>query len=778
MANGLSRHRTPLTILGLFVANSLYLSLTDSASIFYAANVLLHFGGGMVFAVIWARLLLQYSKDDSLDPSVRRLAMLALGVVLVAAASAVAIVVLGNLHATRPVVWTHVITAAAATGLTAWIVMRRSSPRSALPIGGVTFVAVVMVYFSASDGRPLGPGKITNPDLPPPDMAAEAMGGVDGPFFPSSAETANGELIPSKFFMESESCGRSGCHPDIVEQWASSAHRFSSFNNQWYRKSIEYMQEVVGTQAPQWCAGCHDHALLFSGKMAQPVSDFIETPEAHAGLGCVSCHSVVDVKGSMGNGGIVVEFPPLHELATSKNPVAEAIHDLVVRLDPGPHRATFLKDFHREQTAEFCSSCHKVHLDRPVNQYRWIRGFNTYDNWQASGVSHEGARSFYAPPSPQDCATCHMPLVASGDAGNQDGFVHNHRFIAANTALPVVNEDSVQLAETLRFLQASQLRVDIFALTEPSPLPAAQESAPLDRQVPETASTFAVGEEQQMDVGAGGLTTSVQDITGDLSDDMPLLEPGSTARLDVVVRTLGLGHFFPTGTVDAQEAWLELKATDSNGRVILWSGHVEADGRGAVDSTAHFYRSRMVDARGNPINKRNAWAARSIVYVNLIPPGAADVAHYRLNIPDDVGDTVRIEARLNYRKFDLWNTRFSFQGRRDPDQGDYEVSPHFDDGRWIFASDGQTDGNDAYPFLPIVTMAADTLTLRVTSKADSVAAGQDRDSRAPDPTRWNDYGIGLLLQGDLLGAERAFRQVGLDARGWLDQPRPRISAGW
>ena len=39
-----------------------------------------------------------------------------------------------------------------------------------------------------------------------------------------------------------------------------------------------------------------------------------------------------------------------------------------------------------------------MHLDVPVNNYRWFRGFNDYDNWQASGVSGQGARSFYYPP--------------------------------------------------------------------------------------------------------------------------------------------------------------------------------------------------------------------------------------------------------------------------------------------------------------------------------------------------------------------------------------------
>src|SRR5207247_6190728 len=87
--------------------------------------------------------------------------------------------------------------------------------------------------------------RIQNPDLPPESQADEGDG-VNGPFFPSSAQTSHGAKIPSKFFMESQACQR--CHPDIYEQWTGSAHRFSSFNNQWYRKSIEYMLDVAGVQ--------------------------------------------------------------------------------------------------------------------------------------------------------------------------------------------------------------------------------------------------------------------------------------------------------------------------------------------------------------------------------------------------------------------------------------------------------------------------------------------------------------------------------------------------
>ena len=121
----------------------------------------------------------------------------------------------------------------------------------------------------------------------------------------------------------------------------------------------------------------------------------------------------------MGQGDFEIEYPPLHDLAVSDNPILSATHDYLLKLDPAPHRRTFLKTLHREQTADFCSSCHKVHLDVPVNDYRWFRGFNDYDNWQASGMSGQGARSFYYPPKPQKCADCHMPLVASERPGRE-----------------------------------------------------------------------------------------------------------------------------------------------------------------------------------------------------------------------------------------------------------------------------------------------------------------------------------------------------------------------
>jgi cytochrome c-type biogenesis protein CcmH/NrfG len=615
--------------------------------------------------------------------------------------------------------------------------------------------------------------RIENPAMPPATMNDEGDG-PEGHFFPSSAQVYGKKKIPSKFFMESDSCKR--CHEDVYNQWFSSVHHFSSFNNQWYRKSIEYMQDTVGTKPSKWCGGCHDPAVLYSGMMDTPIKEIVHRPEAQAGLGCMMCHSIAKVKSTMGQGDFYLEYPRLHELAATQNPVARALHDFLVRLNPEPHRRVFLKPFMRNQTAEFCSSCHKVHLDVPVNHYRWIRGFNEYDNWQASGVSGQGARSFYYPPKPAQCADCHMPLTPSKDQGNINGFVHSHRFPAANTALPVANEDPEQLKITESFLKDKILSVDIFALS-----PARSELQHPAFSQSELATTFAVGEEAEAKVTAAA-PAEVLPVTAPLSRVQAVVRRGDTLRVDVVVRTKKIGHFFPGGTVDAYDTWLELKGTDDKGQTVFWSGMVEDNGKGPVEKGAHFYRSLQVDAHGNRINKRNAWATRAVVYVHLIPPGAADTAHYRLHIPENAGNKITLHARLCYRKFSWFNTQFSFVGVPDPTQPKPEVSPDYDDTKYTFAGSlkGVSAKREQIPDLPVVALAEDEVTLNVASH-NSPAPPPKEVLQAGDWQRWNDYGIGLLLQGDLKGAQVAFQKVTeIDAKnpdGWVNIGRAAVQEG-
>ena len=758
-------------LIAFLVVSAIYLYAFPQANVFYAGVVLLHAVAGVVASVL---LLLWLARSWRQGEPLVRAGMLFL---FLGAIPGLALIYTGALRAEWPLVYVHLALSFLGAGLIAaarigWL-PRHFVPRVAAVLAVLVVLAPAARYLRET--RWTQRGRIENPALPPVSMNGEGDGPT-GPFFPSSAQVYGGQNIPSKFFMESDSCKR--CHEDIYNQWNSSAHHFSSFNNQWYRKSIEYMQDTIGTQPSKWCGGCHDPAVLYAGKMDTPIKQIVHTPEAQAGLGCMMCHSIADVKSTMGQGDFYLEYPKLHEFAASKNPLVRTLHDFMIKLNPEPHRRVFLKPFMKQQTAEFCSSCHKVHLDVPVNHYRWIRGFNEYDNWQASGVSGEGARSFYYPPKPQQCADCHMPLEPSNDMGNVAGKVHSHRFPAANTALPTANEDAAQLKATEDFLTSGALTVDIFAL---SPASATLKTGAIAQH--ELATTFAVGEEAEAKITpAASSNAEAAPVTAPLNRVQPAVRRGDTVRVDVVVRTKRVGHFFPGGTVDAYDTWLELKGVDDKGQTIFWSGMVEDNGKGPVEKGAHFYRSLQVDAHGNPINKRNAWATRAVVYVRLIPPGAADTVHFRMKIPEKTGSKITLTARLCYRKFAWWGTQFSFKGEPDPTQPESEVTPDYDDRKFVFTGSlqGVSAKHEKVPDLPIEVVAHDQVVVDVLP-ANTPAPKPKTQLAKDDWQRWNDYGIGLLLQGDLKAAQAAFEKVTeadpQNPDGWVNIGRAALQEG-
>src|SRR4030095_3311644 len=187
--------------------------------------------------------------------------------------------------------------------------------------------------------------------------------------------------------------------------------------------------------------------------------------------------------------------------------------------------------------------------------------------------------------------------------------------------------------------------VDIFGLVRTGAMPAPQKRVSASEEQ-KLASTFAVGEES-MDFGAQpGFISQPVEVIAPLGRVDASVRRGDTVRVEVVVRTRKVGHFFPGGTVDAYDVWVEFEAVDENGRVIMHSGAVADDGKGPVDPGAHFYRSLQLDAHGNVINKRNAWMTRSVAYVRLIPPGAADTIHFRLQGPEHAGNKIFLRAEL------------------------------------------------------------------------------------------------------------------------------------
>ena len=216
--------------------------------------------------------------------------------------------------------------------------------------------------------------------------------------------------------------------------------------------------------------------------------------------------------------------------------------------------------------------------------------------------------------------------------------------------------------------------------------------------------------------------------------------------------------------------------------VIFWSGSVADDGKGPVEPGAHFYRSYQLDGEGNPINKRNAWQARSVLYVRLIPPGAADVAHYpRASSAATPRGPISFTAKLNYRKFSWY--LHAVRLRRPAQAGPGSVAA---------GASITTAWNTHFCTRPSPPMSPERFATafptcrssRWPQATATVPLGEPAWTpvvRKQDRERWNDWGIGLLLQGDLKGAEYAFRKVTEAepgyADGWLNVARALIQEG-
>jgi tetratricopeptide (TPR) repeat protein len=119
---------------------------------------------------------------------------------------------------------------------------------------------------------------------------------------------------------------------------------------------------------------------------------------------------------------------------------------------------------------------------------------------------------------------------------------------------------------------------------------------------------------------------------------------------------------------------------------------------------------------------------------------------------------------------------------RDPSDPKPPVAASYDSGKWVFTGDtsGVSGGVKAIPSIPTTIMASAEATLKVAAKGATLPA----DTPVKDTSvreRWNDYGIGLLLQGDLKGAEAVFLEVTrMDpgyADGWVNVGRARVQEG-
>ncbi len=717
-------------LIALLGANSLYLiAITAMEAItkqtfenyFYQFMFLGHLVLGMLLIgplVVFGTLHMLYAKDRRNRRAVK-VGYVLFAVSIIVLVTGLLLMRISGLELKQPVArstvyWLHVI-APVMAGWLYWL-HRLTGPKIKWKIGLTYAVVVVasvvaMVALHSQDPRKW--------NVAGPKEGAKY-------FEPSFAKTASGNFIPAKTLMMDDYCQK--CHADAHKQWAESSHRFSSFNNPAYLASIRETREVSfkrdgNVQASRWCAGCHDPVPFFSGAFDDPKYDLQKHPTAHAGITCTTCHAITNVNSTRGNADFTIEEPTHYPFAESENAVLQWVNNQMVKAKPSFHKKTFLKPLHK--TAEFCSTCHKVSLPYALNHYKeFLRGQNHFDTYWLSGVGH-GARSFYYPPKAiANCAGCHMPLAQSTDFGAKDFdqsnkfSIHNHFFPAANTGLAWIRDAKPEVIEAHQKFLQEITRVDIFGVKE------------------------------------GG--TIDGKLIAPIRPNVPKLKRGEKYLLEAVIRTLKLGHPLTQGTVDSNELWVEVTLT-SGGKVIGKSGGMDADRE--VDPYSHFINVFMLDRDGNRIDRRNPQDIFTPLYNHQVPPGAGNVAHYEFTLPDDVTAPVTVEVKLQYRKFDKQYMDFVTKSAKSGDKPIKSFKP------------GEKYLNDT----PITTMAVDAVTFAVEGVADASRVSTDagrvgHESSIPPWQRWNDYGIGLFLEGkaELRQSIDAFTEV--EKLGRFDGP--------
>lgn len=238
-------------------------------------------------------------------------------------------------------------------------------------------------------------------------------------------------------------------------------------------------------------------------------------------------------------------------------------------------------------------------------------------------------------------------------------------------------------------------------------------------------------------VVTGNTASTAHQLIAPLNAHGATLEAGASARLEVVLRTRVVGHRFPECTVDINEVRVEVIGRDVNGREFFHSGAVDPATHEA-SPTSHFVRSRLFTQGDTIISKHNINDWTGTLYNNAMAPGSAQTVHYRIAVPRDAGDHVTFIAQLHYRKFNNYYTQWSLEG---------------------FDTTGLLR-----PLPYDIMMSADTVQIAV----GQASAAPTITSTPKIRERFNDYGIGLFIQGDIRGASDAFTRVTQIDPKWAD----------
>jgi tetratricopeptide (TPR) repeat protein len=418
---------------------------------------------------------------------------------------------------------------------------------------------------------------------------------------PGNAAAEGGGFLEPSAFPSAEYCGH--CHQEAYHQWRQALHS-NSFRTPFYRNSVNILLRTKGVEFARHCDSCHNPIAVLSGAMTP--HSIVDRSFDSDGLTCTTCHSIQSVQSKLGNGGFVMGVPAVL-VDEQGNRIPGMVPDSEILANLDRHSKAVMKDFYH--TPEFCAACHKANLPPPLNDYKWIRAFTAYDEWQNSKFSHRNPLTFYTTDF-TPCQGCHMKRAANTlpEPGAKNGTFVSHRWEAGNTAVPFYYGFDEQLEKTIAFLRSGNyLNVDIFGLK--------------------------IGDNPQFIAPLGSADFA--------------LHANDVVEAYVVIQNKNIGHSLVPEVRDLYEAWTQFTAKGADGAEIYKSGFLRPDG--TLDPGAHSFTNRPVNVVGDFVDNHMVWAIHSMAYDNSIQSGRSALVRYRFRVPADAKGPITISAQVNYR---------------------------------------------------------------------------------------------------------------------------------
>ena len=425
--------------------------------------------------------------------------------------------------------------------------------------------------------------------------------GKDEISLPGNAAAVGGDFLQASAFPSAAYCGH--CHQEAYHEWRQALHS-NAFRTPFYRASVNILIRTKGIEFSRHCDSCHNPIGVLSGALTKNSS--LDRSFDRDGLTCMTCHSIQSVETKLGNGSFVMGVPAVM-VDEKGNRIPGIVPDAEILANLDRHSKAVMQDFYH--SPEFCSACHKANLPPPLNDYKWIRAFTAYDEWQGSKFSQRNPLTFYSADF-TTCQNCHMKreAISLPDYGAKNGTLASHRWLAGNTAVPFYYGFDEQLNKTIQFLKSGNyLNVDIFGLK------------------PSSSDTMIAP------LGSTPFT----------------LKADETVDAYVVIQNKNIGHSLIPEVRDLYEAWVQFTVKDTAGAVIYDSGFLKPDGK--LDERAHSFTNRPVDMTGNFVDDHKVWTIHSVAYDNTIQAGRSALIRYQFHISGNAKGPLTITARVNYR---------------------------------------------------------------------------------------------------------------------------------